>query len=62
MMVSSEEAKLDTIIKFSLCCLVNSDSSVRTVIPMIPFIGVLNTISFVLVQSKEENGKHYLIS
>jgi hypothetical protein len=41
MMVNKDEAKLETIIKFSLCCLVNSDSSVKTVIPIIPFIGVL---------------------
>lgn len=47
MMVNREEAKLDTIIKFSLCCLVNSDSSVSTVIPMIPFMGVLRPISLV---------------
>jgi len=42
MMVSREEAKLETIIRFSRCCRVSSDSSVRTVIPMIPFIGVLH--------------------
>lgn len=45
MMVKSEEARLETIIKFSLCCLVNSDSSVRTVMPMIPFMGVLHVAS-----------------
>lgn len=39
-MVSKDEARLETIIKFSRCCLVNSDSNVNTVIPMIPFIGV----------------------
>jgi hypothetical protein len=38
--VNRELAKLDTIIRFSLCCLVNSLSSVKTVIPMIPFMGV----------------------
>lgn len=41
MIVSNDEAKLETIIKFSRCALVNSDSRVNTVIPMIPFIGVL---------------------
>lgn len=41
MIVNNAPPKLDTIIRFSLCCRVNSDSSVKTVIPMIPFIGVL---------------------
>ena len=40
-MVNSDDAKLETIMRFSRCCLVSSDSSVKTVIPMIPFIGVL---------------------
>ena len=44
--VNRDDAKLETIIRFSLCCLVNSDSSVRTVIPMIPFMGVLQRISY----------------
>ena len=45
MIVNRDEARLETIIRFSLCCLVNSDSSVRTVIPMIPFMGVLAHVS-----------------
>ena len=40
MMVNSELASVETIIKFSLCCRVSSLSSVSIVIPMIPFIGV----------------------
>lgn len=47
MIVSRDEAKLETIIRFSLCCLVNSDSRVRTVIPIIPFMGVLQRISYI---------------
>ena len=53
MMVNSEVAKLDTIIKFSRCCRVNSDSRVKSVIPMIPFIGVL--ISAQLVSCRSPN-------
>jgi hypothetical protein len=41
MIVNSDDAKLETIIKFSRWALVNSDSRVNTVIPIIPFIGVL---------------------
>lgn len=41
MIRSSELARVETIIRFSLCALVNSDSRVTPVIPMIPFIGVL---------------------
>ena len=44
-MVNKDDAKLETIIKFSRCCRVSSDSSVNTVIPMIPFMGVLPSAS-----------------
>jgi hypothetical protein len=54
MMVNSELAKLETIIKFSRCCRVNSDSRVRTVIPMIPFIGVLLLVSGVATLPKTD--------
>lgn len=42
MMVNNEWAKLLTITKFSRCWRVNSVSSVKLVIPIIPFIGVLS--------------------
>jgi hypothetical protein len=57
MIVNKDEAKLETIIKFSRCCLVNSDSKVKTVIPIIPFIGVL----FISTQQAQVNTT-YLIS